>query len=198
MTKTLDSNVITTLESNQFECAHLLDLYLDAGTEYLTDSFYDIVYDSNTYSAANGLLGFDDITEQSELIVGSVRITLAGAVPEVIRRCLDEPIINKRVTIRRAFYTAGTRTQVATPHMIFDGNISAFSINEDPGSSTITATAASHFANFRQVNTRITNSESQQQATQYTTGQNFSNDLGFEHASAMIQDIQWGQNLPNE
>ena len=198
MTKTLDSNVITTLESNQFECAHLLDLYLDAGTEHLTDSFYDIVYDSNTYSAANGLLGFDDITEQSELIVGSVRITLAGAVPEVIRRCLDEPIINKRVTIRRAFYTAGTRTQVATPHMIFDGNISAFSINEDPGSSTITATAASHFANFRQVNTRITNSQSQQQAIQYNTGQNFSNDLGFEHASAMIQDIQWGQNLPNE
>ena len=42
MTKVLDSAVITTLESNQFECAHLVELYLDAGTEYMTDSFYDI------------------------------------------------------------------------------------------------------------------------------------------------------------
>ena len=198
MTKVLDSAVVTTLESNQFECAHLVELYLDAGTEYLTDSFYDIVYNSNTYSAANGLLGFEDITEQTEVIVGSVRLTLAGAVPEVIRKCLDEPVINKRVIIRRAVYTAGTRTQVAEPHMIFDGNINSFAINEDPDASTITATAASHFANFRQTNSRITNSTSQNQTAHYVTGSNFSNDLGFEHASAMIQDIQWGQNLPKE
>lgn len=198
MTKVLDSAVVTTLEKNQFECAHLVELYLDAGTEYMTDSFYDIVYDSNTYAAANGLLGFQDITEQTEVIVGSVRITLAGAVPEVIRRALDENVINKRVIIRRAFYTAGTRTQVADPHMIFDGNINSFSINEDPSSSTITATAASHFANFRQINSRITNSESQQETTHYINGGAFTGDLGFEHASAMIQDIQWGQNLPQE
>lgn len=198
MTKVLDSAVVSTLEKNQFECAHLVELYLDAGTEYLTDSFYDIVYDSNTYAAANGLLGFEDITEQTELIVGSVRITLAGAVPEIIRRCLDEPVINKRVIIRRAFYTAGTRTQVADPHIIFDGNINAYNINEDPSSSTITATAASQFANFRQVNSRITNAESQQETKQYITAQKFSDDLGFEHASSMIQDIQWGQNLPTE
>jgi hypothetical protein len=198
MTKVLDSAVVTTLESNQFECAHLVELYLDAGTEYMTDSFYDIVYNSNTYSAANGLLGFEDITEQTEVIVGSVRLTLAGAVPEVIRRCLDEPIINKRVIIRRAFYDPGTRNQVADPHMIFDGNINSFAINEDPDASTITATAASHFANFRQISSRITNSESQQQTRHYITGGTFDSDYGFEHASAMIQDIQWGQNLPKE
>jgi hypothetical protein len=198
MTKTLDSAVITTLESNQFECAHLVELYLDAGTEYMTDSFYDIVYNSNTYSSANGLLGFEDITEQTEVVVGSVRITLAGAVPEIIRRCLDEPIINKRVIIRRAFYDAGTRNQVADPHMIFDGNISSYAINEDPAVSTISATAASHFANFRQVNSRITNSESQKETAHYINGGLFSADLGFEHASAMIQDLQWGQKLPKE
>lgn len=198
MTKVLDSAVITTLESNQFECAHLVELYLDAGTEYLTDSFYDIVYNSNTYASANGLLGFEDISEQTDVVVGSVKITLAGAVPQVIRRCLDEPLINKRVIIRRAFYTAGTRTQVADPHMIFDGNITMFNISEDPMSSSITLSAASHFANFRQTNSRISNSESQQQTRHYITGGTFDSDLGFEHASAMIQDLQWGQKLPTE
>ena len=198
MTKTLDSAVVTTLESNQFECAHLLEIYLDAGTEYATDSFYDIVYNSNTYASANGLLGFADISEQTDVAVGSVKITLAGAVPQVIRTCLDEPLINKRVIIRRAFYDAGTRTQVADPHMIFDGNITMFTINEDPMSSSITLSAASHFANFRQTNSRITNSESQQQTQHYVNGGTFDSDLGFEHSSAMIQDIQWGQKLPTE
>lgn len=195
MTKTLDANVVAVLESNQFECAHLVDLYLDAGTEYLTDGFYDVVFDSNTYTAANGLLGFDDITEQTEVIVGSVRITLAGAVPEIVRRCLDEPIINKRVVIRRAFFESSDHSLIADPHIIFDGNINSFAINEDPASSTITATAASHFANFRQINSRITNPTSQQKTLHYINNTEFNSDRGMEYASAMIQDIQWGQKI---
>jgi hypothetical protein len=198
MTKVLDPAVVATLESNQFECAHLVEMYLDAGTEYATDSFYDIDFNSNTYEAAGGLMGFEDITEQTEVIVGSVRITLSQVAPLIIKRALSESIINKRLVIRRGFYNTGSRTLRANPHIIFDGNINSFNINEDPEGSTITVTAASHFANFRQVNTRITNPESQKETAHYTTGALFDQDNGFQHASAMIQDLQWGQKLPTE
>lgn len=198
MTKVLDPAVVSTLESNQFECAHLVDLYLDAGTEYITDSFYDIDFNSNTYEAAGGLMGFEDITEQTEVIVGSVRVTLSQVEPDIIKRALNESIINKRMVIRRGFYNTGSRTLRANPHIIFDGNVNTYNINEDPDGSSITVTAASHFANFRQVNTRITNPESQKETTHYITGAFFDQDKGFEHASAMIQDLQWGQKLPKE
>jgi hypothetical protein len=185
MSRGLDAATQTALAQRTVRFAHLLSVETDTGTVYITDAFHDLTHLSNTYGATGSLLQFGTIKETAVLQVGKIDISLTGINSTVVTTALADNLVNKRVLIYRAIIEADTGNYISTPRQIFDGNISSFSIKSSATASTISISAANHFANFMQLNGRITNTTSQQAY--------FENDRGFEFSSSLIRDIKWGQ-----
>lgn len=188
MARGLDASTQSALAQNTVRFAHLLSVETDTGTVYITDAYYNLTHLGNEYQATGALLQFGTIKETAVLQVGKIDISLTGINSTVVTTALSDNLINKRVIIYRAIIPADVAvdgTYVSTPRQIFDGNIDGFGIKSSATTSTISISAANHFANFMQINGRVTNTTSQQTY--------FANDRGFEFASAMIKDIQWGQ-----
>jgi hypothetical protein len=74
---------------------------------------------------------------------------------------------------------------VGDPLVVFDGQITNWQFQESGGSSKVTVSLSSHWADFQKKQGRLTNSNSQQFY--------FSGDLGFEYASHTVKDIKWGR-----
>jgi hypothetical protein len=119
---------------------------------------------------------------------------LAGVDPEFTSKIIaSTQLINKRVVIYRGFFeTTYTAPSSSNTFLWFDGNIKDFSIEEGGTEAKISIAVASHWADFEKKIGRLTNSATQTLTKQYDSTNLFSNDKGFDYASAMIGDIQWG------
>jgi hypothetical protein len=194
VSRNIASNTLAELAKDQFIFAHLVKVVLsNTSTIYLTDSFHDLTHDSQTYQASGSLLSMTAIKESAILQVGRVNITLSGVDSTIIAAASTESFINNDVVVHRAIINPNTGAYIDTPRQIFDGTISNYSISESQTSSSVTIVVSSNWANFQQINGRVTNSDSQNNTYRYGTSTTFSNDLGFQYASAAITDIKWGQ-----
>ncbi len=194
MSRNIASNTLAELAKDQFIFAHLVKVVLsNTSTIYLTDSFHNLTHDSQTYQASGSLLSMTAIKESAILQVGRVNITLSGIDSTIIAAANTESFINNDVVVHRAIINPDTGAYIDTPRQIFDGTISNYSISESQTNSSVTIVVASNWANFQQINGRVTNSDSQNNTYRYGTSVTFSNDLGFQYASAAITDIKWGQ-----
>lgn len=194
MSRNIASNTLAELAKDQFIFAHLVKVVLsNTSTIYLTDSFHNLTHDSQTYQASGSLLSMTAIKESAILQVGRVNITLSGVDSTIIAAASTESFINNDVVVHRAIINPNTGAYIDTPRQIFDGTISNYSISESQTSSSVTIVVSSNWANFQQINGRVTNSDSQNNTYRYGTSTTFSNDLGFQYASAAITDIKWGQ-----
>jgi hypothetical protein len=194
VSRNIASNTLAELAKDQFIFAHLVKVVLsNTSTIYLTDSFHNLTHDSQTYQASGSLLSMTAIKESAILQVGRVNITLSGVDSTIIAAASTESFINNDVVVHRAIINPNTGAYIDTPRQIFDGTISNYSISESQTSSSVTIVVSSNWANFQQINGRVTNSDSQNNTYRYGTSTTFSNDLGFQYASAAITDIKWGQ-----
>jgi len=197
------ATITTELQQDSQTVFHLMELHFDDAVwddVFLTDNFHDIELDTptqasaKTFSAVGSLLGFAAITETTKLAINNINISLSGVDNRstgIIAKLMQSPIINKRVVIYRSFGVANS-TDLTKTYMIFDGNVKSWSIDESSGTATISIDVSTHWANFEQKNGRITNTTTQSNTTRYGSTTKFSSDRGFEYASAMIGDIQWG------
>jgi len=165
---------------------HLVEVYLDSATYYVTDNFRDITYNSNTYTALGFFLNFDTIEESASISASKITLGLSGVDQQYTNLFLTENYVDRRVVIRKAFIDT-SNALIADPVIIFDGRMDNPVITEDTdsGLATIGVTVSNQFVDFEKTPGRYTNHENQQL---YYPG-----DKGFIYASQIIKDIVWGQ-----
>ena len=178
----------TEIVKSQNQPIHLIKIYFDepTGTQYLTDSFISITYDSNTYSPLGYFLSFSNIEETTQLVINSLTLNISGVDQVYINHVLSERFIDRKVVIYKGFLSTSDDSLIADPVLIFQGNMDTPSIHEaeDEGICTVSISVANQFVDFEKTTGRYTNQESQQSV--------YPGDLGFNYASEIIKDIVWG------
>ena len=176
----------TEIKKDQSHPLHLIEVYLDSATYYVTDNYRDVVYNSNTYDALGFFLNFANIEESTEVTASRITLSLSGVDQQYTNLFLTENYVDRRVVIRKAFIDT-SNALIANPVTIFDGRLDSPVITEDAdtGLATIAVVASNQFVDFEKTPGRYTNHENQQL--------HYPGDNGFIYASQIIKDIVWGQ-----
>ena len=147
---------------------------------------------SQTYVAEGSWLGFDAPSETGAPIINTTSISLSGIGEPAgyySNIFLNNAYIGTRVVVYRQFFVADDEPLNPTgdPVMLWDGEMTAFSLSDSQETSTISVTTANVFYEFDSVNCRRTNTASQ---SQYFPG-----DLGFEFSTQDVKDLSWGKKV---
>ena len=129
-------------------------------------------------------MGVSDFTEETDVNLSPISISLSGADQTFISTVLNENVINDAVTIFRGFLD-DNNALIADPFLLYKGTIDNFSISESDTSSLVNLDIVSHWADFEKKSGRKTNNTSQQRF--------FSTDLGMNFSSQTVLDIKWGR-----
>ena len=187
MTRALTTAVKNELATNEIRPIHLITIGFSTPVD-ITDNSFSITSSvsgsSVTYTASDFILGVSDFTEETDVNLSPIDLTLSGADQTFISTCLNENVINDDVKIFRGFLQ-DTNVLFADPFLLYNGQIDSFTISESDTSSTVNLSIVSHWADFEKQSGRKTNNTSQQRF--------FSTDVGMDFASQTVQDIKWGR-----
>ena len=187
MTRSLTSAVKTELATNDIRHVDLITIGFGTPVN-ITDCSFAITSSvsgsSVTYSASDFIMGVSDFTEETDVNLSPISITLSGADQTFISTVLNENVITDTVTIFRGFLN-DSNTLIADPFLLYKGTIDNFAISESDTSSIVNLDIVSHWADFEKKSGRKTNNTSQQRF--------FSTDLGMNFSSQTVQDIKWGR-----
>lgn len=183
----VSADVIAEVQKAANQPIHLFEAILDAGTVYLTDAAFNIVWGGHTYLANGQFLGYEGLSEESELEVASITLMFSGVDQTMIAAFDQEDIVDREVRIYRAFLSVVNDTVVADPYVRFAGRLDEMSIDEDPttGKSEVRVTAASQFIDFQRRPGRHTNPSEQAIF--------FPGDNGFKFCSEVARPAIWGR-----
>ena len=175
----------TEIVKDSTQNCHLIEIYMDDTTYYLTDYFSSITFGSNTYTALGYFLGFDSVEENVSITANQLTMSLSGVSQEFTSLFLTEDYVNRKVIIRSGFLNT-SNALIADPIIIFQGRMNNPTITEnaDSGMATVSVSIANQFIDFENVPGRYTNHENQQL--------HYPGDRGFEYASEIIKDVVWG------
>lgn len=137
----------------------LLQLDLDSGTQYLSSTPFDVVYDGNTYLAAQGIGTVEPVTETAGEVQG-LTFTLSGVPGSAIASTLTEPLQGRTVTLRLAVLD-GTGSFLVDP-VVWQGALDVPSIDDAGSTCTVTVTAEHALLGWQQPSGRLFSNEQQQ------------------------------------
>ena len=187
MTRSLTSAVKTELATNDIRPVHLITIGFGTPVN-ITDCSFAITSSvsgsSVTYSASDFIMGVSDFSEETDVNLSPISISLSGADQTFISTVLNENVINDAVTIFRGFLN-DSNALIADPFLLYKGTIDNFAISESDTSSIVNLDIVSHWADFEKKSGRKTNNTSQQRF--------FSTDLGMNFSSETVLDIKWGR-----
>jgi len=183
MSRVIHADVITELAKSSFQTAHLVKINFVTPV-YLSDYAHDIAFGGVSYEAGGQLLGIDNISETSEVRVGSIGLTLSGVHQASIATLLSEETTDRQVVIYKAVIDPAGLI-IGDPIMVYDGRLTKYAISDSDGSSQVTLTVSSHWADFELKAGRKTNDSSQQMF--------FAGDKGMAFSGLMTKDIKWGR-----
>lgn len=161
MSRTLHADVVSAIASGSYRYAHLVEIQWDSsngGTDYLTDAQFDIVDNSQTYTASAFLLSSTTVEESTKISTNSIQISISGVNQTYISAllALNYKYIDRKVVIKRVIL-GDTNLVVGESVIVFSGRISSFKVNETLESSIVTLTVANHWEDFGRVNGRKSN-----------------------------------------
>lgn len=135
------------------------------------------------------LIGFRDLTEDSDLKLAQVQITLSGVDQSWTAIILGKEYINRTVRIYHGFLD-DRYEMIQDPIIVFEGSMDAPTIEEDPetGKVAVSVVATSIFATWEQVRGRRTNNTEQQLF--------FPDDKGFEFTTQLEKEVTWMDYTP--
>jgi len=187
MTRSLTSAIKTELATNDIRPVHLITIGFGTAVN-ITDCGFPLTSSvsgsSVTYSASDFIMGVSDFSEETDVNLSPISISLSGADQTFISVVLNENVINDAVTIFRGFLN-DSNALIADPFLLYKGTIDNFAISESDTSSTVNLDIVSHWADFEKKSGRKTNNTSQQRF--------FSTDVGMNFSSQTVQDIKWGR-----
>ena len=191
MTRGVATATATELAKNSFKILNLVEFQVIGGTDtQLTAAPGDISFDdgngSDTYLSTRGLMGIGEITEEEDIKVESIDITLSGVDTANVKLFLDFDYIDRRVLIRRAVLDDSLAI-IVSPIIVFDGRLDQPRLTEDfeGRKATLAISATSHWADFESQAGRHTNPTEQKLLH---TGDTF-----FDKATETQKDIKWGK-----
>ena len=183
MTRTLTTAVKNELATDSLQPINLVFINVDSGSRF-TDHYKDVTYDSNTYTASSLFTKLTSVKESSKIEVSNITLSFTGADQTIISLFLNNNYMEKEAEVYKALIDSNEQV-IADPFLLFKGRIESFSIDESINQSNANIVVASHWSDFKKIEGRKTNTNSQQL--------HFANDLGFEFASQTVQDIKWGR-----
>ena len=187
MKRSLTSAIKTELATNDIRPVHLITIGFGTPVN-ITDCSFPITSSvsgsSVTYVASDFIMGLSDFTEQTDVNLSPISITLSGADQTFISTVLNENVITDTVTIFRGFLN-DSNALIADPFLIYKGTIDNFTIEETDTASLVSLDIVSHWADFEKKSGRKTNNTSQQRF--------FSSDVGMAFASETVLNIKWGR-----
>lgn len=187
MARGIDSSTQTELDKQSFNIIQLLEFQNIGPTNtYVTDAPRDITYNSNTYTSLGQFLGISDISEEEELKIESIDITLSAIDTDLVKLFLDYDYIDRRVLAHRVVVDSGSNF-IGTPILVFDGRLDQPRLVEDFESRTATLaiSASSHWSDFEAVGGRHTNDTEHQIL--------YPGDGFFGPSSETQKDVKWGK-----
>ena len=114
----------------------LVELYLDAGTQYLASTPHDVEWDGRTYVAAQGIGTIEPTTETATEARG-LTFTLS-AVGSANLAGAFEPIQGRKVIVRLGIVDAGV---LRVDPNVWQGALDVTTIDDTPGAPVIRVTA---------------------------------------------------------
>ena len=187
MTRSLTSAIKTELATNDIRPVHLITIGFGTPVN-ITDCSFSLTSSvsgsSVTYVASDFIMGVSDFTEETDVNLSPISLTLSGADQTFISTVLNENIVNDSVDIFRGVLDS-TNSLIADPILLYSGNIDTFQIQESETDSSVTLTVVSHWADFDKKSGRQTNNNSQQRF--------FNTDVGMDFSSQTVLDIKWGR-----
>ena len=187
MTRSLTSSIKTELATNDIRPVHLITIGFGTPVN-ITDCSFSLTSSvsgsSVTYVASDFIMGVSDFTEETDVNLSPISLTLSGADQTFISTVLNENIITDTVTIFRGFLDDNSAL-IADPFLLYKGTIDNFAIQETDTASSVSLDIVSHWADFEKKSGRKTNNTSQQRF--------FSTDVGMDFSSQTVLDIKWGR-----
>lgn len=156
----------------------LLELYLDAGTQYLVSTPHDVEWDGHNYVAAQGIGTIEPTTETATEARG-LTFTLSAAASANLAGAFEE-VQGRKVILRLGIVdqTVNPPTLRVDPN-VWTGTLDVTTIDDNPANPVIRVTAEHSMLAWQQPPGQLF-SHQDQQAIDPT-------DMFFEHAAAMTE-----------
>ncbi len=191
MSRGLGSTITNLLSADTIRFFDLLELHFPTPI-FLNNGPHDVNFTTTTSGGnrdyrSDGLwLGYSNVSETGAPRINSVTIQVSGVDTTFPNLFLNNPYVNTRAVIYRAFVDAN-HAVVGSPVMIWDSEITSYNIKDSTQTSTVDILTSSVFYDFDKVRGRRTNNASQQVL--------FPADRGFEFATVDIKDLRWGKKI---
>lgn len=174
----LSAEFITAVDQPHVTMLVLLELYLDAGTQYLASTPHDVGWGGNTYLAAQGIGTIEPTTETDSEAQG-LTFTLAAHGLANLAGAFEE-VQGRAVILRLAIVdeTTSPPTLRVDPNA-WSGTLDVTTIDDNPANPVIRVTAEHSMLAWQQPPGQLFSHQEQQRID--------ATDLFFEHAAAMAE-----------
>ena len=182
MSRSLDSSVVTQIQSEGIRLAYLAEFSFSSAV-YLTNHSKNLAFNSQTY-VADGQLHIEDSREETGKIEYSNMTVFLKNISDAMRTNLKaEDYVGTEVTITLGFLDA---TELITAsYEIFKGTIGSAAMVEKAGQVLASIELVSHWKDWESTKGRTFTVESQNAV--------FASDRGLDYAHRTRENLEWGQ-----
>lgn len=206
MPRTTDPTIIAKLQKaniKYFDCVEVWTVQ-DGTPKYYrnANSPWDLTIDIDgvptTYKATGNYMGVSNINENTGLEIDKLSIQFNALAKDdgygnpLLLKFMDETTvyIDQPVSVRRVFLNDDF--SIDNHLQIFQGTINEIQVTtSNTENRTLSIDASSHWVDFARINTKRTNSSSQNSRTFLKNLPEADRDLGFDYAVETNKDIEW-------
>jgi hypothetical protein len=186
MARSLSAGMVTEITAESLRPFIAVEIEFEEGTTRAWSGYGSVTIEGEEYFGVGTFASIGAINESTENKAVGVQLRLSGIPPELIATALSENYQGNPCTIYLGALT-DEHEVIASPYVLFKGQIDAMNISEDSESATITLTAENRMIDLERARVRRYTSEDQKI--------DFPNDKGLEYVPSIQEyEVLWGIN----
>ncbi len=186
--RTIDATTQAAAAASSIHPVIFVKFEFDAGNVNMHTELGDITFNSDTYTGIGKLGGIGGMEENSDLSRTPISMSLSGIPNDLISILLAQQYQGRLATVFLGYLDLTARTLVATPTIVYKGNIDTADFAIDK-TFAVTLSVESRFAAWDKPNIRRYNNSDQQSR--------YPGDKGLQFIEqAVSKTIWWGQKTP--